>query len=336
MRILVVTGEWPSPEYRNAGVFVLRQVEALRNLGIEIRVLSFRGRGNPLSYLKAFVELRRMSGTDGYDLIHAHFGQAGFISSLQSRVPVVVTFHGSDLFGLPGTTLLSRIRCALLRTVSWVAARRAHEVIFVSERLSHELNWRSGHVIPMGVDISLFRWIPQEEARETLGWPVGERSVLFVGDPANTIKRYELALEAVDLAARSVPDLKLHVCHNERQERVPYYMNAADVLLVTSSHESGPLVVREAVASGLPVVSVDVGDVSQRIGSVKGCVVCSDDRPETIAAGLMDVLRQGERLKGREAVHGLDLDVGETALAQRVLHVYAMALCKEKVRSIRR
>ena len=38
-------------------------------------------------------------------------------------------------------------------------------------------------------------------------------------------------------------------------------MLAADVCLITSTRESGPLVAKEAVVCGCPVVAVDVGDI---------------------------------------------------------------------------
>ena len=54
---------------------------------------------------------------------------------------------------------------------------------------------------------------------------------------------------------------------------MPLYMNACDVLLLTSLHEGSPNVVKEALACNLPVVSVPVGDIPERIGRVPGCVV---------------------------------------------------------------
>ena len=40
-------------------------------------------------------------------------------------------------------------------------------------------------------------------------------------------------------------------------------MLAADVCLITSTRESGPLVAKESITCGCPVVSVDVGDISE-------------------------------------------------------------------------
>ena len=40
-------------------------------------------------------------------------------------------------------------------------------------------------------------------------------------------------------------------------------MLAADVCLITSTRESGPLVAKEAIVCGCPVVAVDVGDMGE-------------------------------------------------------------------------
>lgn len=331
VRILVVTSEWPSQEYPNAGIFVVRQVEAIRQFGIEIDVMDFRGRGNPLKYYEAVMRMRLLLRKDKYDLIHAHFGQGGFVAIHQNQVPVVVTFHGSDLFGLAGVTLLSRLKSNLLKFVSQIVARRANEIILVSERLFNELPSRRLfnelpsrhiHVIPMGSDVSLFRPTSQKEARESLGWPLNEQSILFAANPANPIKRYELASKAVALVAQSLPYAKLRVCYNESQDRVPIHMNASDVVIVTSLHESGPLVVREALACNLAVVSVDVGDVRQRMGSIEGCIICENDLPETIADGLVRALEHGSEINGRVAV----LDLDERYIAQKLLDLYVSVL----------
>ena len=298
----------------------------MRELGIEVNVLDFRGRKNILRYNTAFLRMRSLLRTERYDLIHAHFGQAGFLAILQRKVPVVVTFHGSDLFGLPGTNSLNKFWSHLLKRVSLFAARRANEVILVSQRLSAEIPRRPYHLIPMGTDLSLFKPIFKEMAREPLGWPESERIVLFVGNPGNAIKRYSLASKAVRIASESIPGIRLRLCYNKPQECMPYYLNASDVLLVTSTHEAGPLVVREALACNLPVVSVDVGDVRQRIGSIPGCVVCNDDRPETIAGGLKLVIERGERVNGRNSVQELD----ERLLAQKVIAVYKETLLRSK------
>jgi hypothetical protein len=57
---------------------------------------------------------------------------------------------------------------------------------------------------------------------------------------------------------------------------------------------------------------------------VAGCIVCPDDRPETLAGALREVLDRGGRINGRAAVADLD----ERELTARVIEIYAQALMR--------
>jgi hypothetical protein len=63
---------------------------------------------------------------------------------------------------------------------------------------------------------------------------------------------------------------------------------------------------------------VNVGDVQERLVRISGCVVCKDDRPQTIAAGLTEVLSQKMPFRGRDAVKELDEDI----VAKRIINIY--------------
>src|SRR5438552_17182152 len=95
-------------------------------------------------------------------------------------------------------------------------------------------------------------------------------------------------------------------------------MTACDALIFTSLHEGSPNVVKEALACGLPVVSVDVGDVRERLAGVDGCEVCPDDCPGVLAAALNRVLDHGRLAGAADLVADLD----EARLAARVIAIY--------------
>lgn len=163
----------------------------------------------------------------------------------------------------------------------------------------------SATVIPSGLDLSLFRPTPRDEARRRLDLPLDQPLVLFAGRPSQTRKRHGLALQAMEILRRSVP-AELIVAWGVPPTEVPLYMNAADALVFTSMQEGSPNVVKEALAWGLPVVSVNVGDVAERLDGLEGCVLCPDERPETIAAGLERVLKDGRRIDAAAVVAALD------------------------------
>lgn len=322
MRVLMITSEWPTPERPEAVPFIVRQAEFLQRAGIDLDVFHFRGGQNPRNYLKAWRQVREKINLMEYDLAHAQWGQSGLLA-LPKRIPLVVTFRGDDVHGIISDddahyTFKGRVLQQVSRLVAW----QASACIVVSPHLVELLPRRTYHVIPSGLDMDLFKPVDKQDARRQLNLDPEKPLVLFGGNPAVLRKRYDLAQQVTEMVRDEWPEIELLVLRNVPHEQIPLYMNACDAMLMVSKHEGSPNVVKEALACNLPVVSVDVGDVRERISGVKGCVLCADDQPETIAQGLRDVLRSGERCEGRQAVQELD----ETVITQKVIRVYEEAL----------
>ena len=330
LRVLMITSEWPVPGVRFTTNFIKRQAEFLSAAGVSVDVFVFRGSKRPLNYFAAWTRVWPHLRPDRYDLVHAQFGQSGLLA-LPRRLPLVVTFRGSDVLGIISDRRgRNTLRGHLLQSASRFVARRADAVIVVSEHMRAQLRTAAPvHVIPSGLDLDLFRPIPKEVARKQLGMDSAARLVLFVGRTHQARKRYALAQTAVELlnerlAAAGEAGVQLIVAWGVPHGQIPIYMNAADVLVMTSMQEGSPNVVKEALACNLPVVSVPVGDVPERLRGVVGSEVTADDRRETIAAALERVLRRGGRIDGRSAVRDLD----ERILTERVVEVYRSVLRK--------
>lgn len=324
MNVLMITSEWPTPEHPEWAPFITREVQTLREAGVNVQVFPFRGGKNPLKYLVAWVNLRRLHPLKQFDLVHAQYGQSGLLA-LPSKIPLVVTLRGSDLHGIVGLKGNYQATGSLLRLISQQVAKCSQEVILVSEHLSKYLPpGLAFHVIPSGIDLELFRPMPQAEARQRLNLSLDKRFVLFAANPTNPVKRFWLAEAAVALLRDKTNDIELIPLFGVRNEMVPMYMNASDVLILTSHHEGSPNVIKEALACDLPIVSVDVGDVATRISSVPGCVLCRDDKPETLSNGLMQVFQTNRRISGRETVAALHRDL----MAQKMIAVYRAALAQ--------
>jgi glycosyltransferase involved in cell wall biosynthesis len=318
----MVTSEWPETGVARTTNFIKRQVDFLRAAGVRVDVFFFHGARNLLKYGAAWARLRPRLLTGRYDLVHAQFGQSGLLA-LPKRLPLVVTFRGSDLLGIVGDVDGRYTRTGrLLQRASRFVARRANAVIVVSAHMRNALDTGAPvHVVPSGLDLEMFRPEPKEEARKRVGFAPDERIVLFVGRRHQARKRFTLANRAVNLLKERMP-VRLVVAWGVPHREIPRYMNAADVLVVTSMQEGSPNVVKEALACDLPVVSVAVGDVVERLQDIAGCEVCADDRPETIAAALERVLLRGGRIDGRSAARQLD----ERLLTRRVIEIYRSIL----------
>lgn len=285
--------------------FFRQQVRALEECGVECVVVTVpkEGEDRGLREYLSFTLRTLGYGLDDFDLVHANYGLTAPFAFAQPTRPVALTVWGSDLMG-----------SGWLPRLTHAAARRADAVIAPWPALSAELDGRCDHeVIPWGLDTELFRPIDRTEARERVGWPDDERIVLFPYDPDRPVKDYPLAERTV---SRMSVDAELRVVNGVPYEEMPYYVNAADALLVTSERESGPMVVREATACNVPVVSTDVGAAADVLGDVENAHVAADEAG--LAAALEAVLVDGGRADGRSAVD----DLGVDRMGERLLAVY--------------
>jgi teichuronic acid biosynthesis glycosyltransferase TuaC len=323
IRVLMVTSEWPTPGSPFQVPFLVQQVEFLRRAGVEVEVFFFRGAKNPMNYLKAWWRFNRRykSRRTQYDLVHAQFGQAALIP-WPKQLPLVITFHGTDGLGQLSPDGRMTMQGRLLVWLGRTAARFADAVLIVSNEMRKNLpDLMSLHIHPTGVDLDSLPSLTREEARRQLGLPLDERLALFVGSPDDPLKRYALARLAVEVLNQRWPT-RLILGWNRPHCEILTLMHACDVLVVTSRTEGSPTIVKEALACNLPVVSVIVGDVVERLEGVEGCEIVPGDKPETIAASIERSLRRGGRIRGREAIEQLD----EKVLADKLIGIYRSVL----------
>ncbi len=318
LRILIVTNLWPAPGGFQ-GVFVAEQVDALRRLGhhVDVEVVA-RGRGRR-DYVAAGVRVRKRARAGRYDIVHVHYGLTAFAGSLTGTVPRVLSLHGSD------------VNTPWQRRVTRLGDRGYAAHIYVSRRLAETAGDTAGEVIPAGVDYELFQPIDQAEARARLSIGTNDKVVLFGAAPGNAVKGYDVFLEVLAaVRGRGVPVSELILPGPaQTRETVAVKMAAADALLFTSRQgaEGSPMVVKEAASVGLPVVSVDVGDVAEVLAGVTPSTVVPFPRTraelvDALAAALVEVLAAGGRSNGRERVAWLD----SLKVAERVVAVYRRAI----------
>ena len=321
IRILMITSEWPTCDRPDSAPFIVRQANFLRSAGLTVDVFAFQGSKKPFNYLRAWFQVRKKLRRDSYDLVHAQWGQSGLLA-IPKHCALVITFRGSDLEGIVNSKGRYTFAGNVLKFLSKAVALVADEIIVLSESLGSRLpKGCNYHVLPSGLNLALFYPTSKTTAREALALPENRRLVLFGGKPDAPVKRYNLAQQAIALLAGQY-DVDLVVAQKVPHQVMPLYMNACDVLLLTSLHEGSPDIIKEALACNLPVVSVDVGDVRERISGISGCVLCKDDRPTTIAAGLVEVLSRKMPVNSCDAIKDLD----ECVLTKEVIGVYHHAM----------
>ena len=321
-KVLLITSEWPSEEKPNSVPFLIQHARFLKEEGLQLSVFYFRGRKNPFNYLRAWFDVRCSEAWKKADILHAHWGQSGLLT-LFSRKKRIVTFHGSDLHGILNSKGKQTFQGRLLIAISRFLANRVDRVVVVSSELKmHLLNYkRSVDVIPMGVDPKLFKPMDKMECRMQLGINLSSKIVLFLSDPDRIEKRFWLAEKIVESLKERNPnwDITLLPVFQVAHELVPVYINASDVLLLTSRYEGAPTVIKETIACQVPIVSVDVGDVRSRISMIDGCSVCSDQNIQC----LIDGLEKAIHLNGKTNPPSLLLsELDERNNVRRLIDVY--------------
>jgi teichuronic acid biosynthesis glycosyltransferase TuaC len=316
MKVLVMTAMYPTPENPAFGSFIRTQVESLRSAGVEVEVLVLRGRHRKWNYLSGIFQLRRRLAKAGIDLVHAHYGLVGMTARMQWQVPVVVTCHGDDLLGTINEhgekTPLSKLIAAGCRLL----ARHADAVIVQSKQMAEKLQRGNVHIIPHEIDFETFRPV-EKQARAILGLDPQKKYLLFAANPQIPVKRFPLAKAVWEQLNKLDPSIELLTVYKEPQERLALIMNACDALVFTSYQEGSPNVVKQAMACNLPIVSTDVGDVREILGTTRGCYICKPEVAE-FSACLEKIIRSRERTTGRENVRHLC----GPAVAERIISIY--------------
>jgi teichuronic acid biosynthesis glycosyltransferase TuaC len=317
VKVLVVTNMYPTPRYPSFGTFVEEQVESLRKEGVAVDVLFVNGGKGKLNYLWGFPRLWARLLTNRYDLIHAHYVFSGIIARAQFLYPVVLTHHGSQVF--------QTWQAPLCRMVTPFMDR----AIVVSLEMKEKGCLSQAHIIPCGIDFDLFKPIPKRQAREELNLPQDKKLVLYAGEYFRRIKRFDVVQESVKLLKRRAPDVELVLVSKKPLSFVPKYMSACDVLVLVSDAEGSPMVIKEAMACDLPIVSVPAGDVPEVIGGTDGCYLCSQD-PQDVADKLELALKWGRRTNGRENIGHMEIG----AISRRIIALYEELLQEKKGRAL--
>jgi len=318
LRVLQVTCMYPREDDPSMGSFVKSQIDSLVLRGVEVDVLFIRGYKSRWNYLWSIFRVFRQCLQRRYDLVHAHYGLSGLVARVQFFSPVVVSYCGDDLYGhanKKGNPTRKSLFLVMLH--KWLSHFVA-AIIVKSKAMATLLPVPHAVVIPNGVDFDRFRPMDKDACRERLGLNKNALYVLFPYNPKRMRKNYPGVRRAVELLkGRLNRSVEVLVVHGKPNKLLPWYISAADVMILASCWEGSPNAVKEAMACNLPVVSTAVGDVPELFHGLDGYLLCQAT-PEDMAEKLESILRNPERTRARGAIEHLRL----SRVAEQVLEVY--------------
>src|SRR4051794_4349319 len=301
---------YPTPERPALGSFVRDQVEALRRRGdVEVELFAFAP--GLRAYPRAARELRRRYRGERFDVVHAHFGLTAWPAVAARLGPVVGTLHGNDLFH-PRSNRLTRV--GLPFTALPAAVSREFSGLVPGAGTTRRVA-----VLPVGIDVARFRPIPRREARERLGLDPDGPYLLFPHDPERPLKRFDRAREA----AGDIPLLRMG---RVPPDEVPYWINAANAVLVPSQAEGFGLSVIEAIACGVPAFGTPVGIHPVALHGIEGAYCAPYDRDAWREALRAPLSAADPRVAGRRRAELFSAD----RMAARVVEAWRGLLAERR------
>lgn len=337
MKILIIA----SDKGGHFAPFIEEQIAALQEIGVRVVRYAVTRKGL-LGYLRELPALKQMIRAEQPDIVHAHFGLSGVLANLQRHVPVVTTYHGSDI-NVPKILRFSKIAMRLSASNIFVSQRNV-DIAFRLSPLAFCLK-RCSTLLPCGINIpqpwsemqnqpvgqlTLNQWVQEKLSADV-------KHVLFAGAFDNAVKDPELAYAAIQACHTAMGNgqsaiesnrqspmanrpIKLIELKGYNRDQVTALMYNCAALLMTSKTEGSPQVVKEAMACGCPIVSVDVGDVAERTEGVKGCYVVPTRDPQDIANALSKAIEFDGRTNGREKI--IEMGLTNKQVAERLMAIY--------------
>lgn len=297
----------------NSGVVkpvVYNQAVSLKKQNVSIDYFLVKGKRIG-GYLKNIKPLRTAMRNTNYDVVHAHYSFSAFLASVSGAKPLLVSLMGSDVKASSTMKIAIKI---FGRLFNWKC------IIVKSEDMRKTLGMKNVAVVPNGVNLEVFSPQNKYECRKKLNWQSEGKHILFAANPNIEAKNYQLLDSALRLMGNDLPHV--HCLIGVKPEEVPCWINAADIVVLTSLWEGSPNVIKESMACNKPIVVTNVGDVACTIKNMEGCYLTSYD-PVDLKHKLLLALEFSEKYgetKGRNRIVELGLD--SVSVAKRIISLY--------------
>lgn len=314
MRVLFVS----SGNSGDLTVVVRQQALSLIQEGHQIDFFLIKGKGI-IGYLKNILAINRAFKEKKYDIVHAHYSFSAFAATLAACKPLIVSLMGSDGQNSGWQKFLIR----------YYSKKRWDKTIAKSVELVEKTGIKNYIVIPNGVDIQIFAPISQGEARRKLGLIENQFLVLFAANPNRFEKNFALAKSAI--SSLNGKNIELVAMVNFPHETVALWMNAADVVLLTSVWEGSPNVIKEAMACNRPIVATEVGDIKWLFGDEPGHYLASFDSHDVAGKiiNAIDYSKKYQSTNGRQRIKSLNLD--SISVAKKIISIYKKTINEDSL-----
>jgi glycosyltransferase involved in cell wall biosynthesis len=266
------------------------EADYLDSVATDIKVSRIDGLGRRVNFrgdVKAFFSLVKAIRDFKPNIIHTHTAKAGAIGRIASLLSMhksirIHTFHGHLLNGY--FTSSKRLLVIIIERLLGLATQ---QLLAVGDKVRQDLletgvgQWDKFGLMPPGLEIGILP--PKTESKEFYTLDDDRLQCAFIGrvtqikrpdrflDVVSEIKKRQVKLdffiagdgELLETCRKRIAAEELPVSVLGWQSNIERVLSAADIVVLTSDNEGTPLSLIQAGMVGLPVVSTNVGSVSE-------------------------------------------------------------------------
>lgn len=303
MNILVVTNMYPSDnDVSWRGSFVKEQVDECQKIGKEkfiFDVLHIKARvcgGSNINYLWAFFKIFFKVLFGSYHFVHCHHAFCVLLCFPFQR-KVIYTVHEGELNHAKTSPLIK------------LAIKLSARVIYVNKTAFNNATKINKYFLPCGIDFNTFKPVNTSESNY----------ILFPADPKRKEKRAEILQQIEQEIIDKYPHIHIEYGGEIPREQMPVIMGNALMVITIGDYESDGLVLKEAMALNVPVISTDVGNAAYYLNKNSGLIIESNTC--SCRTAIFTILaNRSTYLFGRDRLFSLHVD--NTTTAKKVLSIY--------------
>lgn len=298
MKVLYLTPWYPDKRDAMAGLFVQKHAEAVREQGVDVRVIHSQGWLDTLSQWR---ELKKTWGLP--DVVQLNVIQKQGVLALWLKrlygIPYVIVEHwtgylpeNSCVRSTGWHTRLMRRICSEAETVMPVSAhlQRAMQTLgFQAKR------WQ---VINNVVEDFFFKKVERGKSKEK-----STKTLLHISCVDEAHKNIKGILRAVKQISEhrqdftlnivgvsidheqvrsyahelDIPDKMINWAGELTPAQVSEMFDQADIFVLNSNYENAPVVISESLAKGVPIISTDVGGIPEMVSGHSGILISPRD-----------------------------------------------------------
>ncbi len=287
-------------------ILIKNQGESLKAIGVNVHYFTINGKG-VLGYLKSVKHIAKEITSLQPDHIHSHYSLSAFATSIALIIYNIKKTHIVSLMGSD-----TKMKGWKRRLTIYLSHQRWNHTIVKALSMAKELDLKDYKIIPNGVNMSNIK--PFVSPFKT--------TAIFPANPERVSKNYDLAVQAMNIAKNSIPELNLEVCYDVSHQEIISKIQKSGIVLVTSLWEGSPNIVKEAMALNKPIVCTKVGDAEMLLNNVNGSFLVGFDPYEVAEAIKSAVLfgKNEDESNGRNKL--LELKLDSTSIAKRLLKIY--------------